>query len=89
MTNGDWIRGLNNKGLAQYLANFNLKDVDGAYAWEQWLDEECEPGMSKEDLHQLLELLAGFDCTYALNDDKAKVIDEAIKIIEGVLEVEK
>ena len=102
MTKGDWIRQLSNKALAQYMTTFSFDMCDSCIyhndedcapkhciqAWEDWLNEEFEAGMSKEDLDKLRELLCDFDCTYALDDNKAEVIDKAVDIITSVMEVE-
>lgn len=44
--------------------------------------------MDKDDLYNLVELLCEFNCTYALDDEKEKVIDMAIDIVTEIMESE-
>jgi hypothetical protein len=101
MTKGDWARQLSNKALAQYMTTFSYNMCDSCYyndgncapkhciqAWEDWLNEEFKTGMSKEDLDKLRELLCDFDCTYALDKNKAEAVDKVIDIIASIMEVD-
>lgn len=102
MTNGDWIRKLRNKALAQYMTTFSIDMCDSCIyhneeecspkhcvqAWEDWLNQEFGAGMSKEKLDNLHELLCDFDLSYALSGGNKKVIDKAIEVVTSVMEVE-
>jgi hypothetical protein len=98
MTNGDWIRSLNDKDLAAWLDIYDMDicesctgndgdDCEDKYckgAWLTWLQSEHDQGMTHDELMQTLELLATVDTTYALKKEKAAIIDKAIKIVEGL-----
>ena len=45
--------------------------------------------MTSEELDQLLELLCGFACTYALDSADEQAVDRAIELVEMVIENEK
>lgn len=97
MTNGDWVRSLNDKDLAAWLDIYDMDICDSCTgngdeceerwckdAWLTWLMQEHDQGMTHEELMQTLELLATVDTTYALKKEKADIIDKAIKIVEGL-----
>jgi hypothetical protein len=97
MTNGDWIRSLNDKDLAAWLDIYDMDICENCTgngddceerwckdAWLAWLKEEHDQGMTHDELMQTLELLATVDTSYALKKENAAIIDKAIKIVEGL-----